>query len=83
MLYIPEGLAHGFQTLADETEVFYQMTQSYVSGAERGARWDDPVFGIRWPEVENRVISARDRSWPLFAPGQATPLDINPRATTR
>jgi dTDP-4-dehydrorhamnose 3,5-epimerase len=75
MLYIPEGFAHGFQTLADETEVFYQMTQFYEPGAERGARWDDPAFSICWPEVENRVISARDRSWPLFEPGQPPPLD--------
>lgn len=66
MLYVPEGLAHGFQTLEDETEVFYQMSQAYVPGYARGVRWDDPAFGIQWPE-DVRVISQRDRSYPDFA----------------
>ena len=73
MLYVPEGLAHGFQTLEDDTEVFYQVTQFYTPGAERGVRWDDPVLGIRWPAVESRVISPRDLSWPSFAPVRTAP----------
>ena len=65
MLYIPRGLAHGFLTLADDTEVFYQMSTHYEATASRGARWDDPSFGIRWPESP-RVISTRDRTYPDF-----------------
>jgi dTDP-4-dehydrorhamnose 3,5-epimerase len=65
MLYVPEGMAHGFQTLEDDTEVFYQMSEFYAPDHARGVRWDDPAFGIRWPEAE-RTISARDRSYPDF-----------------
>ncbi|MGH7380667.1 MAG: dTDP-4-dehydrorhamnose 3,5-epimerase [Candidatus Methylomirabilales bacterium] len=64
-LYIPEGLGHGFQTLEDNTEVFYQMSEFYVPEAARGIRWDDPAFGITWPSGE-RIISDRDRSYPGF-----------------
>ena len=64
-LYVPEGFAHGFLTLEDETEVTYQMSQSYNADAARGVRWDDPTFNITWPErVE--VISERDRAYPNF-----------------
>lgn len=63
MLFIPKGCAHGFQTLADDTEIFYQMSQLYVPEAARGVRWNDPLFGIRWPE-EVRRISERDRDYP-------------------
>ena len=66
-LFVPAGLAHGFQTLVDETEVFYQMSRAFVPGAGRGVRWDDPAFGIAWPEDE-RIISERDRLWPDFVP---------------
>lgn len=66
-LFVPEGLAHGFQTLADETEVFYQMSRAFVPGAGRGVRWDDPAFAIAWPDDE-RTISERDRTWPDWAP---------------
>jgi dTDP-4-dehydrorhamnose 3,5-epimerase len=66
MLYIPEGFAHGFQTLADDTEVFYQMSEFYTPGAARGVRWDDPAFGLAWPDDE-RIIIARDQSYPDFA----------------
>lgn len=69
-LYIPEGFAHGFQTLADETEVSYQMSEFYHPESARGVRWDDPAFGIVWPQTEVRHISARDRSWPDYS-GQA------------
>lgn len=65
MLYIPEGCAHGFLTLAPDTEVFYQMSAFYRPTHARGVRWDDPAFGIAWPE-EVRVISDRDRSYPDF-----------------
>jgi dTDP-4-dehydrorhamnose 3,5-epimerase len=64
MLYVPEGFGHGFQTLEDETDVFYQVTQFYTPGAEGGIRWDDPAIGVQWPEVERRLISEKDRSWP-------------------
>ena len=59
-LFIPAGCAHGFLTLEDETEVFYQMSPAYVAGYDRGFRWDDPDIGINWP-AEPRVISMRDR----------------------
>jgi dTDP-4-dehydrorhamnose 3,5-epimerase len=65
MLYIPEGLAHGFLTLADNTEVFYQMSEFYAPEWARGFRWNDPAFDLRWPE-EIRVISDRDRDYPDF-----------------
>ena len=65
MVYIPKGFAHGFQTLADETEVFYQVSEYYHPESARGVRWDDPAFGIDWP-LEISVISERDRSHPLI-----------------
>lgn len=68
MLYVPEGFAHGFQTLEDETEVFYQISVPYVPGAGRGVRWDDPAFGIQWPHADERVMSDRDRGYPDFDP---------------
>lgn len=64
-LYVPEGFAQGFQTLADETEVLYYMSQPYRPDAARGLRWDDPAFGIAWP-VADPQLSARDRVLPLF-----------------
>lgn len=66
MLYIPEGCAHGYQTLEDDTEVFYQMSAPYAAHAQTGVRWDDPAFGIRWPR-EVRVISPRDQDQPDFS----------------
>jgi dTDP-4-dehydrorhamnose 3,5-epimerase len=66
-LYIPRGLAHGFQTLGDETEVHYQMSEAYVPSTAQGVRWDDPAFGIVWPEGD-RIISERDLSYPVFEP---------------
>jgi dTDP-4-dehydrorhamnose 3,5-epimerase len=65
MLYVPEGLAHGFQTLANETEVFYQMTEFFAPGCGRGARWNDPAFEIAWP-LPDPIMNDRDRSWPDF-----------------
>jgi dTDP-4-dehydrorhamnose 3,5-epimerase len=66
-VYIPEGCAHGFLTLEEDTEVFYQMSEYYSPESARGVRWNDPAFGIMWPgNVE--VISERDRSYSDFAP---------------
>jgi dTDP-4-dehydrorhamnose 3,5-epimerase len=71
-LYIPRGMAHGFQTLEDNTEVFYQMTVPYQPGAARGLRWDDPALAIPWPLAElartGERISERDLQWPLLLP---------------
>jgi dTDP-4-dehydrorhamnose 3,5-epimerase len=66
-LYIPEGCAHGFLTLADDSEVHYQISQAYVPDAGRGVRWNDPAFAIRWPG-EVVVINDRDRSYADFRP---------------
>lgn len=66
-LYIPKGFAHGFQTLADESEVFYMMSDPYVPTASAGVRWDDPAFEIEWP-LPVRTMSDRDRSWPDYQP---------------
>lgn len=65
MAYIPEGCAHGFLTLEDDTEVFYQMSEFFHPEASRGVRWDDATFGITWPGVVE-VISDRDRTLPDF-----------------
>jgi dTDP-4-dehydrorhamnose 3,5-epimerase len=65
MVYVPEGCAHGFQTLDDDVEVFYQMSESYHQESARGVRWDDPAFRIAWPE-KVEVISERDRTYPDF-----------------
>ena len=64
MLYIPHGFAHGFQTLVDGSEVFYQISAFYAPASARGVRWDDPALAIDWPPAERRVISERDRSYP-------------------
>jgi dTDP-4-dehydrorhamnose 3,5-epimerase len=64
--FIPHGVAHGFQTLADESEVMYQMTDFYAAQLGAGVRWDDPRFGIAWPIGENIIISARDARYPDF-----------------
>ncbi len=65
-VYIPEGCAHGFQTLVDNTVVFYQMTEFFHPECASGVRWDDPAFGIKWPEVKARVISDKDRGYSDF-----------------
>jgi dTDP-4-dehydrorhamnose 3,5-epimerase len=73
MLYIPEGCGHGFLTLEDDTEVFYQISEFYNADSGRGVRWDDPAFGIVWPE-EVRVISERDRTYRDFDHGPITAI---------
>ncbi|HLQ69530.1 MAG TPA: dTDP-4-dehydrorhamnose 3,5-epimerase [Gemmatimonadales bacterium] len=64
-LYIPEGCAHGFQTLVDDTEVLYQMSEFYAPEAARGIRYDDPAFGIEWP-VDAPILLERDRMYPDY-----------------
>jgi dTDP-4-dehydrorhamnose 3,5-epimerase len=66
MMYVPEGFAHGFQTLEDDTEVFYQMSEFYSPEHAQGARWDDPVFGIEWPIHEKMIISNKDEEYEDF-----------------
>jgi len=66
MLYVPEGFAHGYQTLANNTEVLYQVSQFYSPESERGVRWDDPAFAIEWPEPNDLVISEKDKNWPDY-----------------
>ena len=67
-LYVPEGCAHGFLTLADATEAFYMISAPYVPDAGRGVRYDDPAFGIDWP-AEVTVIHPRDAAYPLVEAG--------------
>ncbi len=64
-LYVPEGVAHGFQTLTDHTEVLYLISELYDPQLARGVRWNDPAFAIAWPHPPS-VMSERDRSYPLF-----------------
>jgi dTDP-4-dehydrorhamnose 3,5-epimerase len=66
MLYVPEGCAHGYQTLVDDTEAFYPVSEFYTPEAEAGVRWNDPAFGIEWPDVEGALLSEKDRSWPDY-----------------
>jgi len=66
MLYVPENFAHGYLTLADNTEVFYQVSQFYSPGSENGIRWDDPLINIKWPKIANLIISEKDEKWPDF-----------------
>ncbi len=66
-VYIPEGCAHGFMTLEDDTEVLYQITEFYHAESARGVRWNDPAFEITWPGAVE-VISERDRTYPDFTP---------------
>jgi dTDP-4-dehydrorhamnose 3,5-epimerase len=64
-LYIPEGVAHGFLTLEAQTDVLYQIAPAYRPGHEAGVRWDDPAFGIAWPQAP-QLISERDASYPDY-----------------
>ncbi len=65
MLYIPEGCAHGYQTLEDDTEIYYLTSGYYFPASAGGVRFDDPAFGIRWP-LPVRAVSEQDRNWPLI-----------------
>jgi len=64
MLYLPESCAHGYQTLVDDTEMYYMASAVYTPASARGVRFDDPAFGIRWP-LPATMISDQDRAWPL------------------
>lgn len=71
-VYLPKGIAHGYLTLSDDTELLYQMTAPYVPAAARGVRWDDPALAIAWPEAD-RIIAERDLELPLFADAPPEP----------
>ena len=71
MIFIPEGFAHGFQTLANDTEVFYQMSEFYTPEYARAVRWNDPQFNIHWPETD-RIISEKDQKIEDFDPETGT-----------
>lgn len=67
MIYVPTGFAHGFQSLVENTEVFYMVSEFYQPEYSRNVRWNDPKIAIEWPPEEHRVISPRDRDYPDFA----------------
>lgn len=66
MLFVPGGFAHGFQTLADDSEVYYEVTSTYAPAHSFGVRWNDPAFNIQWPDATERIIIPRDRDYPDF-----------------
>jgi len=78
-LYVPGGFAHGYQTLEDGAEVFYQMSEYYVPESARGIRWDDPSIAIHWPDAAERVISDKDRELPYLAMLSAEEWDTEER----
>ena len=65
ILYVPEGFAHGFQTLKDNTEVFYQMSEFYHPDYAKGIRWNDSAFILKWP-LPDPILSEKDQSYPFF-----------------
>ena len=67
MLYLPGECAHGYQTLTDDTEVFYMVSGSYQPASSSGFRWNDPAFEIQWPDVEERTVIQRDQDYPDFS----------------
>lgn len=68
MIYVPEGFAHGYQTLEDTTEVFYLASDVYAPEHAGGLRWDDPAFRIKWPATDGVIVNERDRTYPDFDP---------------
>ena len=68
MLYVPEGFAHGFQSLEDNSEIIYQVSEFYTPNSELGIHWNDPAFNITWP-IEEKIITDKDNSWKLFDSG--------------
>jgi dTDP-4-dehydrorhamnose 3,5-epimerase len=70
MLYLPGDCGHGYMTLVDDTEVFYMVSSVYVPESGRGFRWNDPAFGIQWPDMESPMLIDRDRSYPDFTLGK-------------
>lgn len=67
-IYVPIGVAHGFQTLTDDSEIVYHIHPALVADAGRGVRWNDPTFGVTWPDADKRIISASDTDYPDFRP---------------
>jgi dTDP-4-dehydrorhamnose 3,5-epimerase len=82
LAYVPGGFAQGYQTLEDDTEVLYQMSQYYVPDAACGVRWDDPTLRIDWPAANERLISERDRAWPDLSSTSAASSRSAERRTT-
>jgi len=66
MLFLPAGCAHGYQTMEENSEIFYMVSAYYAPDAEQGVRWNDPAFNIRWMQTENIIISEKDKNWPDF-----------------
>lgn len=66
-IYVPPGCAHGIQSLEDHTEMLYMVSACYQPAAEAGIRWNDPFFGVEWPDVGERIVSEKDQSWPDFS----------------
>ena len=66
MMFVPNGCAHGYLTLANDSEVYYLVSEFYESSAERGIRWNDPTFNVQWPITEELILSDKDRAWPDF-----------------
>ena len=75
-LYVPKGFAHGFLTLEDDTEVFYQMSEFYAPAYARGVRWNDPLFGIEWPGPVS-TLSEKDQRYEDCHPGQFAALSVS------
>lgn len=65
-IYVPAGCAHGIQSMEDDTEMLYMVSSCYNGAAEGGMRWDDPFFGVEWPDVGQRIVSEKDQSWPDY-----------------
>lgn len=68
MLYIPEGFAQGYQTLEDETEVMYMVSEFYAPQSEVGIRWNDSYFDIEWPQTRAPILSDKDKNCPDYGP---------------
>jgi dTDP-4-dehydrorhamnose 3,5-epimerase len=79
-LYVPPGCAQGYQTLADQTEMHYQMSAAYIPGTTRGIRYDDPFFQINWP-LSIAAIASADESWPAYAASKPIPALVSSAAT--
>ena len=69
-VFVPAGFAHAYQSLTDDAEVIYSASCAYTPGAERGIRWNDPAFGIRWP-IADAIVSEKDQKWPDFEDARA------------
>lgn len=77
-IYVPAGCAHGVQSLEDDTEMLYMVSACHHPESEAGIRWDDPFFGIEWPDVGPRTVSEKDGAWPDFDPAGAGRLQLQP-----